>query len=396
MRPLQLLFVIIVAALVAGCGTLHGSTTRFETDANLRLTAPAHRLVYQRGLDGTALLPIAGTSPWPGGQLQARLVSIGSTNADPAWQSLAPIRADGRFDERLRAAAGWYRLEVRVKTKGREARSTVERVGIGEVFIVVGHSVAQGGNTNLSGATDDRVNTIGWPPDSAQQRRDYERTADPLLLPPAVGVHFTDGVVPAPFGHGTYFWARFAEHVARTQDVPVLLLNAAFGGTSLEHWAKSAKGQSFEHGFVKSPLHMPYINLHHALRRYAAVTGVRAILADQGQNDWPEDDAAKVFTNYVAWVEQARADLGFPALAVVVNRASPPGDRPVIRRVQERMIHEIPHCHPGPDYDLLLPSDRYDAVHFSASGLPHAAQLWADALTPAFLHQATPFQPAAR
>jgi hypothetical protein len=209
-----------------------------------------------------------------------------------------------------------------------------------------------------------------------------------------VGAHFAGDVRPAPFGHGTYFWAQFADRVAAAQGVPVLLLNAAFGGTSLEHWAKSARGEQFEHSFVKSPLRMPYVNLHHALRRYATVTGVRAILADQGQNDWPENDAGKVFTNYVTWVEQARADLAFQALAVVVNRASPPGNRPIIRRVQEQMIREVPHCYAGPDYDTLRQSDRYDAVHFSASGLPHAAQLWADALTPKFFQQAVPYQPA--
>ena len=94
----------------------------------------------------------------------------------------------------------------------------------------------------------------------------------------------------------------------------------------------------------------------------------------------------------MSWIEQARADLGFPKLAVVVNRASPPGDRPIIRRVQEQVIREVPHCYRGPDYDTLQKSDRYDAVHFSASGLPHAAQLWADALSPTFFQQAIPYQ----
>ena len=217
--------------------------------------------------------------------------------------------------------------------------------------------------------------------------------ADPQLLPGLVGTHYTDGVCPAPFGNGTYFWAQFADRVATAQGVPVLLLNAAFGGTSLEHWAKSARGEPFEHSFVKSPLRMPYINLGHALSRYATVTGVRAVLADQGQNDWPENDAGQVFDNYVAWIRQARSDLPFPELAIVVNRASPPGHRPIIRRVQEQMIREVPHCYAGPDYDTLRRSDRYDAVHFSASGLPHAAQLWAEALTPKFFQQVLPYQP---
>lgn len=287
---------------------------------------------------------------------------------------------------------GWYRLEIRATHRGEDAVTAVDRVGVGEVFIIVGHSVAHGGRTNLMDSTSDQVNTIAWPTNSDAQRKEYERTAAPELLPEVVGAHYQGDVRPAPFGNGTYFWAHFGERVARAEGVPVLLLNAAFGGTSLEHWAKSARGEPFEHSFVKSPIRMPYINLHHALRRYATVTGVRAILADQGQNDWPENDAGKVFTNYLAWVEQARADLGFSQLAVVVNRASPPGNRPIIRRVQERMIREVPHCFAGPDYDTLHSSDRYDAVHFSASGLPNAAKVWADALTPEFFRRATPYQ----
>lgn len=390
MHFIRWLGVFMALLLGAGCATHTASITQGDA---LLLTAPAHRLVYQRGTDGTGMLPVVGICAWPGVVVEVRGTEAESGREIQKWQRVAEVGVDGRFEGHLKIKGGWYRLEVRAKHRRQYATATVERVGVGEVFIVVGHSVAHGGRTNLTGATSDLVNTIAWPTNSEASRKEYERTADPQLLPTLVGTHFAGEVRPAPFGNGTYFWAQFAERVSAAQGVPVLLLNAAFGGTSLEHWAKSARGQSFEHSFVKSPLRMPYINLHYALRRYATVTGVRAILADQGQNDWPENDTGKVFTNYVTWVEQARADLAFPALAVVVNRASPPGNRPIIRRVQEQVIREVPHCYAGPDYDTLRKSDRYDAVHFSASGLPHAAQLWADALTPKFFQEATPYQP---
>jgi hypothetical protein len=208
-----------------------------------------------------------------------------------------------------------------------------------------------------------------------------------------VGSHFSDNVQPAPSGRGTYFWAAFAERVAKAQNVPVLLLNAAFGGTSLEHWAKSARGEQFEHPFVISSIRMPYIQLEHALKKYCAVTGLRAILADQGQNDWTEKDENRILTNYKVWVEQARKDLGFPELAVVVNRQSPPGVVNCVRRVQERMIQECPHCFPGADYDTLASEDTTDKVHLSASGATKAARLWAEALSADFFKTAAPFQP---
>lgn len=381
----------LLAGMSSACST-KGPAPDAAAGPDLVLTSPAHRLIYQRGFDGTGLIPIAGSSLSPGVALEARLETVNAAATAPTWQPLGTADATGRFRRTLRAPAGWYRLEVRVQGRP-SARATVERVGVGEVFIVVGHSVAHGGDTNLAGATDDRVNTIAWPADAIARRREYERTADPALLPPLAGTQFADEVVPAPFGHGTYFWADFAERIAQREDVPVLLLNAAFGGTSLEHWARSARGEAFDHSFVRATLRMPYINLHHALRRYAAHTGVRALLADQGQNDWPEPDAGKVFANYLAFVNQARSDLGCDELAVVVNRQTPPGGRTQIRAAQERMLRDVPYTFPGPDYDTLAPADRYDGIHLSYHGLSRAAQLWAEALSPDFFKQAHPCLP---
>lgn len=256
--------------------------------------------------------------------------------------------------------------------------------------MVVGHSVAHGGNINLPGAEDDRVNTIALPSGEPDAQRRYRASGDPAFLPEAVGRQFGSDVQPAPVGRGTYFWAAFAERVARAQDVPVLLLNAAFGGTSLEHWAKSARGEMFKHPFVKASVRMPYIQLEAALKKYCGVTGLRAILADQGQNDWPERDEQKIFANYQAWIEQARRDAGFPNLAVVVNRQSPPDGFGQIRRVQERVIREEPHCFAGADYDTLAPEDTVDHVHLSESGERKAARLWADALNADFFRAAEP------
>ena len=52
---------------------------------------------------------------------------------------------------------------------------------------------------------------------------------------------------------------------------------------------------------------MPYIRLEHALKKYCTVMDLRAILADQGQNDWPEKDENKIVANYQAWVGGARS-----------------------------------------------------------------------------------------
>ena len=357
----------------------------------LSITSPANRLVYQRNQAGNAEISVAGSCAWPGAAVEARIVDAVTAKAGK-WTALGLVQPDFSYRAKLTVPAGWYTLEVRARGNANSAIATVERVGVGEVFVVVGHSVAHGGAINLPGAEDDRVSTIALPAGDMESQRRYKFMGDVRLLPDAVGRHFDYDVQPAPAGHGTYFWAAFAEHVVKNQNVPVLLLNAAFGGTSLEHWAKSARGQQFEHPFVTSSIRMPYVRLEHALTKYCAVTGLRAILADQGQNDWPEKDEDKIVANYKTWIEQARKDAGFPELAVVVNRQSPPDGFGQIRRVQERIIKEHPHCFPGADYDTLGKEDTVDKVHLSESGARKAARLWADALNAAFFEAAMPMQ----
>ena len=355
----------------------------------LSVISPANRLVFQRNQAGNATLSVAGNCAWPGTVIETRMVDTATGKAGD-WTSLGKVQPDSTYRGSLTVAAGWYSLEVRARGEGHSAVATVERVGVGEVFVVVGHSVAHGGAINLPGAADDRVSTIALPAGDMESQWQYQFTGNPRFLPDAVGRHFDSDVQPAPAGNGTYFWAAFAEHVAEAQHVPVLILNAAFGGTSLEHWAKSARGEPFAHPFVVSSIRMPYIRLEHALKKYCAVTGLRAILADQGQNDWPEKDENKIIANYQAWIEQARKDTGFPNLAVVVNRQSPPDGFGQIRRVQDRMIKEYPFCFPGPNYDTFDKDDTVDKVHLSESGARKAAQLWATALDANFFKAAVP------
>jgi len=358
----------------------------------IAVSSPANRLVFQRDQSGHASIPVAGSCAWPGAEVEARLVHV-ATGQPGRWTALGVVRPDFTHRGKLAAPEGWWSLEVRARGGGNFAAASPRRVGVGEVFVVAGHSVAQGGEVNLAGADDDRVNTIAWPPGDLESRRRYEATGDPRWLPKLVGTQFGPTAQPASAGRGPYFWAAFAERVAQSRNVPVLILNAAFGGSSLEHWAKSARGELFEHSFVNASTRMPHVRLEHALTKYCAVTGLRAILADQGQNDWPEPDGERIYENYRAWIAQARLDAGFPNLAVVVNRQSPPNGLGMVRPAQERLIRNDPHCFPGPDYDTLAPGDRPDKIHLGPSGAAKAARLWAEALDDHFFKTAAPTPP---
>ncbi|WP_170139483.1 putative Ig domain-containing protein [Larkinella arboricola] len=305
------------------------------------------------------------------------------------WFTIATSSQNGQFQGSLPTTGGWYNVEVRaVAENGQSGAAMIERVGVGEVFLISGHSVAQGQDLNLGGSDDDRVNTAPVLP-GTQTYADYERTANQDYLPRNFS-HYSSGVAPAPFAHGTYFWAKTGQYLAQRLNVPILIFNAGFGGTNLEQWAKSALGQQFDHPFVNSSIGMPYRNVRNAIELYIRQTGIRGILSDHGQNDWANTNEDQVLQYYQTWVNQARSDLNFPSLAVVVNRKTPFNNAPVIRRVQERMSR-LENSFPGPDYDLLSASDFSDGIHLSWSGTEKAARYWSDALNDAFFANARPY-----
>jgi hypothetical protein len=351
---------------------------------SLEIHSPVERIVYQRNNSNQASIPIRGSCP-AGAVVEARVLPrVAGQGVATPWTAIDA--SGGSFDGHLTVQGGWYRLEVRAAG----LLATVERVGVGEVFVVVGHSVAHGSENNIPGASDDRVNTI--PMDNTSELfTNYNNTGQAQYLHTAFG-HYGSGVQPAPYGYGAYIWSKFAEHIVQRRNVPVLLYNAAFGGTSLEHWAKASQGIWFDHGFVNASIRMPYINLYNVLKSYAPRTGIRAVLSDQGQNDYGQPDANVILGNYQTWVNQARADLGHGSLAIVVNRQNPFYSYPQVRTAQEQMAAS-PSCFPGPDYDTMLPEDRYDGIHLSLAGQTKAAGMWADALNDAFFASSLPWLP---
>ncbi|MBC7534091.1 MAG: hypothetical protein H7258_00170, partial [Ferruginibacter sp.] len=289
MKPIFLLFSCILFTIISytqhTAGLNNATRTSLRKDKlagdSLLISMPVSRIVYQRSNENIAMIQVIGTVPEKATLIQARLVTrTTGKGTTTKWKTIARNIPKGMFSGLLKGISGWYNLEVRAMNgKQTVAVVAVERVGIGEVFLITGHSVAQGGDINIEGATDDRVSTIRLE-EKSPRFETYLKTGDPQYLPELEFVQAATGIAHAPFGHNNYFWSKFGEILAQKENVPVLIYNAGFGGTSLEHWAKSTQNIQFEHGFVRSAIRMPYINVYNALIKYIPSTGIRAILSD--------------------------------------------------------------------------------------------------------------------
>ena len=294
--------------------------------AQLQVTFPVSRAVFQRGTNGRGTFSIAGSYYQAVDQIQARVTPIqGGTATD--WVTIQTNPQGGNFLGSFTANGGWYRLEVRAVRGGNQIgnSATVDRVGVGEVFILSGQSNAQGiDNPIPSGQIEpeDRVNTVNYDNSLSHSLND----------PPFPNItKMPSGVYYSLRGVGSWAWGWLGNQIANRFNVPVLFINTAFAGTDIESWRASANGERATNIFCREcpgddkfyPVGMPYGNLKLGLQYYASLFGVRSVLWMQGETDntplGTSSDEYKGKLKYV--IEKSRNDTG-KELTWVVSQTS--------------------------------------------------------------------------
>jgi hypothetical protein len=386
-------------------------------NAQITLNFPVSRAVVQRNNANQANLNIAGRINIVADKIEARLVPRTEqvrldTIVATTWQ-VVQNTPKGYFSGTISAKGGWYNLEVRaIKNNVLVGNvTTVERVGIGEVFVFVGHSNAQGGAYGLTGysATDDRISCIavgqepscnGMNPFQPAVSSDslwckYLQTGDAQFLPVLKFSQVTVASGISPFSSRPWFWGIMGDSLSKKLNVPIMLYGAAFGGTKSEHWYKAALGIPFDHGFIKSSISMPYINLKNVLQLYVPLTGIRSVLCLHGVNE--RNDIQSVIQNWMqGYIAQSRVDSKINNLAWMIaldsylldrNQFPPPFPLKFDPRNAQTAISTQAFNFIGPDLDQINDngggiesSDRPDGLHFGNSGLVKAANAWANSI----------------
>lgn len=348
--------------------------------AQLNITSPQSRIVYQRNQSNQATIVVSGLAPLNTTRIEARLVALpGYAGATTGWLPLNLISNNKAFRGSLTGSGGWYRLEVRAWADGNvSADGSIDRVGIGEVFIVAGQSNAFGVH-DAGGASDDRVSVADFRDNDVNEQ----------LMP--VRFSHADGGGNVGPSNPLYIWGKLGDQLVRRLQVPVLFMGAAQPGTTSEQWRKTAEGD-----MGVSPLLVPYRRLGAVLFHYTARTGARAILWHQGEGDVGRGQQ-HYFDNVQFVINKSRQQANFGALAWVVSRASytlGQSDGGVIN-AQNQLISQVPNVFPGPNTDALVGSDnRADDVHFSGSGLSRLTDMWNQSLSDDFFNRSQPFSPS--
>ncbi len=365
--------------------------------SQIKITSPQNRAVYQRE-NGFSRITIAGSYQQQVDKIEARFIPVEPGQGDETnWITIRDFPLNGNFSSTLSIRQGWYTLEVRGSINGNFVGgvSRVDRVGVGEVFIISGQSNAEGvDNVNPLGANSDRVNCFDGLNDRTFGGTNY--------ISPSPFSKLNANSRIAPRGLNAWCWGRLGDLLVSRLNVPVMFFNTAFEGTSSSMWATTANGNLAPNPYTGGNYfnRLPYQNLSEVLRYYVSLLGVRSILWCQGETDnfivrTKQNISASTYkSNLQTVINRSRSESG-KDISWVVSLTSAttfcpgcsfspfaPSDNNILEG-QRATIRETPNVFQGPETDGIQNPGRQDGVHFN-SGLAQLADAWNNSLNDSF------------
>ena len=131
----------------------------------INITFPSSRIVFQRDNFGNGTISITGHYSQNIDRVEARVVPMSAGQGEQTeWRVIHQNPQGGFYSGSITVRGGWYELQVRGTLNGNVISSTdLQRVGVGEVFLVAGQSNAQGFfNYGAPSPGDDRVNCVSY------------------------------------------------------------------------------------------------------------------------------------------------------------------------------------------------------------------------------------------
>lgn len=396
--------------------------------AQLDATYPLNRMVFQRSNTNQATIQMAGSFTATLDRVDVQVINRVTSATTVAWTTVQSNPTNGQFAGSLTLVGGWYQLNFRaIRNSAVVGTDVIERVGVGEVYAILGHSNAQGSSCTadlngctyptcnacptLDGATDDRVSCVRLNLNNSATFDNpafsqYENTADNRYLPGVTAFEKLDTYVgESPFARFAWYWGKLGDQLVQQLGVPVLFYNAGFGGSNMEHVYKSAYDIPFQHGWIRYDLRMPYANVRNIMNLYVPSTGLRAILLQHGINDRGNQTPA-IKTHFLGVIDKVRSEFALPNLAYIVAKDSyADGAFDNVRVAQDSVIHRGERANPkfvdnifkGPDLDEVTRNNpaysaednwnnytlrwRPDGIHYSPLGQQQVANRWTTILT---------------
>ncbi len=371
-------------------------------NAQISISWPTHRQVFQRDGNNFATIPVMGQLYTCNTPIEYR-VNIVDPKTDfissyGSWSTLPSSQvssSSGLFKIPFSLSVGWYRVEFKVGAS--PIYSTT--FGVGDVYAIAGQSNAQGNPgtplyslNGYPGVVSININ------DNCKQTVSYP-SPERLFQNNRVG----------PNGHNSWNWAVLGNKIVDTYGVPVAFYNAAAGGSTVQNWAESSNGtgtvasktNSYYSGLqycsgTFQPIStypdsyyygQPYLGLKNSLQFYCSMFGVRAVLWHQGEanTDKTPSITSSQYSNYLnTIINQSRSDYNssLPWFVALASKTKLSGTTSTVitnNNVLSGQYDRAVANNNGPYTDNI--NVRSDLTHISGSGLYDLGQYWFSQIT---------------
>lgn len=319
----------------------------------LAVDADLQRAVFQRDSQNAAEVPIEGSVAAGVGAVEARAIPRqAGWGAATDWQLIAANPAPGSFAGTLALEGGWYDIEIRAVDGATVlTQRTVERVGVGEVFVTAGQSNSSNWGEPRLSPVDDRV--------SAFDLTRWRRADDPQ---------------PIADQSGGSPWPALGDALAAELGVPIGFASVGWGGTSVDEWLPGAAGPDSQ------PL---YNRLQAAVEAFGS-DGVRAVLWHQGESDNILNTSTADYRQRLeSVIAQSRIDAAHEVPWGIAQASYLPAygvDQAILDAQLDVATSDQRNFVGAATDDLTGAAWRWDGVHFNEAGLREHAQRWLDAL----------------
>lgn len=373
-------------------------------NAQIVIASPVNNQIFQRTSDGIATIPLTAYIYTTYIRVEANLIPIeGNTHTTKQWIFEAPETERGFLTAALPAETGWYRLTVRgFTTYGIVDTVTVNRIGIGEVFLVAGNSNAMGLPGLGAKKASDQVISYNAVNKILNKENITVAPDEPPGLPEFSPLNNENSIFPT--GETSWYWGELGDMINKRLHTPVLFLNAAWAAANSENYRDAASGKDAFNLYVGKhwPNRQPYSNIVNTIRYFNSMLGMRAVLWSHGENDaqlgFKEED---YFSNIRTLIVNSRKDSGYDIPWMIAgNSASNTIKDPYlpIIRAQKRLseIDNFNTFH-GPDLDTIqIPrpsSGHFENITGGIQGLTQAATAWNRSLSDSMFRQIIPAVP---
>lgn len=338
-----------IGAPSEGDATKAGAVLAEEVEQDLTLLSPRNLQVFQRQSRFRGRIIVSGRVKPDCDAVEILLSgkSLEGYRLPDEWRPIPLEKTTRSFFAELPApAGGWYVLQVRALKEGLPvARNSVEKVGVGEVFVGAGQSNSTNSGEERTAQTSGMVSAFGG---------SYWQLADDPQ--PGAQDKTTKGS----------FWPTFGDAMYARFRVPIGIAVTGRGGSSVYTWKPG--------GELHNWMMMRILQL--------GPNGFRAVLWHQGEAD-VGGKSENYSQNLTVVIRASTTDAGwqFPWFVAQVSYLNPERPASETTRSAQRRLWIRGVALEGPDTDTLTSSYRDQngkGIHLNRKGLVAHGKMWAD------------------